>query len=86
MATGYKISSIRWLVIREQVLILSAGILIGVISAIIATLPSLTSGSEIPWQLLTIMIISVFISGLIALLISVKAIKNELLTENLRKD
>jgi putative ABC transport system permease protein len=63
LATGYQIDSIRRLVIREQIQILSAGILIGIASAAIATLPSLTSGSSVPWRLMTIMVISVFLSG-----------------------
>jgi ABC-type antimicrobial peptide transport system permease subunit len=86
IATGYRINSIRWLVTREQIQILSAGIFIGVISAAIATFPSLTSGSEIPWRLIAIMVISVFISGFTTLMISVRNIKNEPLIAGLRKE
>jgi hypothetical protein len=62
------------------------GIFTGVISAIIATLPSLKSGSEIPAGLLIIMIISIFFTGLAALAVSVKTIRNDVLIASLRKD
>jgi ABC-type antimicrobial peptide transport system permease subunit len=86
IATGFSVSNIRKKIITDQVLILSAGIFTGVISAVISTLPSLKGGSEIPWMLLIIIILSVFLTGLIALGLSVRAIKNESLIISLRKE
>ena len=86
LATGYSITSLRKMIFNEQINILAAGILTGLISAIIATMSSLKGGSEIPWTFLIIMTTSVFLTGLIALSISVRAIKNESLITSLRKD
>jgi putative ABC transport system permease protein len=86
IATGYSINSLRKIILRDQIQILITGIISGVVSAIIATRPSLMSGSEIPWVLLLIMIVSVFLSGLIALSVSVRTINNESLIASLRKE
>jgi putative ABC transport system permease protein len=86
IATGYSISSLRKMIIRDQIRILAIGIITGVVSAIIATRPSLMSGSEIPSVFLLITIASVFLSGFIALSISVRAIRNDSLIASLRKE
>jgi ABC-type antimicrobial peptide transport system permease subunit len=85
VATGFSLSVLRGMVMREQIKILVMGISTGVISAIIATLPSLKGGSEIPAGLLVIMILSIFFTGLAALAVSVKAIRNDDLIASLRK-
>lgn len=86
LATGYSNGTLRNMIFKEQMNILAAGILTGLISAIIATMSSLKTGSEIPWAFLAIMIISVFLTGLIALSISVRAIKSDSLISSLRKE
>jgi hypothetical protein len=70
----------------EQVEIITAGILTGIVSALIATLPSLTSGSNVPWIFLLVMIMLVFITGLIALAASVRVIRNDSLISSLRME
>jgi ABC-type antimicrobial peptide transport system permease subunit len=86
IASGYSIRSLRRMVFREQIQLLFAGIFTGVLSALIATKPSIESGSEIPWLFLFLMILSVFLTGFIALVISVRAIKNNTLVASLRKE
>jgi putative ABC transport system permease protein len=86
VATGYSIRNLRRMIIRDQIRILAAGIIAGTFSAIIATLPSLKSGSEIPWMFLAIMILSVFFTGLLAMLISVRTIKTDSLVISLRRE
>jgi ABC-type antimicrobial peptide transport system permease subunit len=86
IATGYSIRCLKRMIIRDQIQILVTGILTGVVSAIIATLPSILNGSEIPWVFLLIMIASVFLTGLIALAISVRSIRNDSLIASLRKE
>ena len=86
IASGYTIRSLRRIILSEQILILFAGIFTGSVSAIIATISSITSGSEIPWIFLLIMILSVFFTGLIALAISVRTITNDSLIASLRKE
>ena len=86
IASGYSIRSLRRMVLREQIQVLFAGVFTGVVSALIATSPSIKSSSEIPWVFLLLMILSVFLTGFIALGISVRTIKNVTLISSLRKE
>jgi hypothetical protein len=85
-ATGFSITKIRRSLFSEMIIILSAGILTGVISAIVATLPSIQINTGLPWKMLIIMIISIFITGLSVLIFSVRTVKNDSLIAILRKD
>jgi putative ABC transport system permease protein len=86
MATGYSIKRIRRVIISEQVLILFAGLLTGIISAILATLPSVRSSADLPWVFLLAVTVSVIAAGFIALLVAVKNIKGESIISALRKE
>jgi putative ABC transport system permease protein len=86
LATGYTLQQIRRMVITEQTEIISAGILTGIISALVATFPSLSGGADIPLLFLLIMIVLVFITGFIAIAASVRVIKNESLISSLRRE
>ena len=57
LATGFSVKRIRRMILSEQMLILFAGIISGVISAIVATLPSLKNSPDIPWFFLFIMVL-----------------------------
>jgi ABC-type antimicrobial peptide transport system permease subunit len=85
-ATGFSINKIRRSLLSDLIIILSAGIITGVISAMVATLPSIQGNSNISWSILIIMVTSVFITGVVTLLISIRAIKNETLIINLRRE
>ncbi|MBK8884289.1 MAG: hypothetical protein IPN67_18585 [Bacteroidales bacterium] len=61
LATGFPIKRIRRLVFSEQLIILSAGIISGVLPAVISTLPSLKSSADIPWLYLVLMVIVIFV-------------------------
>jgi putative ABC transport system permease protein len=86
LATGFPVKKIRGMLLSEMILILCAGVLMGVISAIIATLPSLTSSPDIPWLFLSLMILAIILTGLVALVIAVKEITNDSITSGLRKE
>jgi len=86
LATGFRLRRIRKMIISEQIQILSAGIFSGVISAIVATLPSLRNNHNLPWQFLILMILSIAVTGLIALFVSVRSISKKSLVENLKKE
>ncbi len=86
IATGYSLRWIRGMIITEQLEIISAGILTGILSALSATLPSITGGSDVPWIFLLVMIILVFLTGIIALMTSVQVVKNDSLITSLRKE
>jgi putative ABC transport system permease protein len=86
LATGFQIRKIRKMILSEQVLILFAGVTSGVISALVATLPSVSNATDIPWMFLIIMILAIIVTGLAALTLSVRTITNDSLTANLRKE
>jgi ABC-type lipoprotein release transport system permease subunit len=86
LAMGFPVRKIRRLILSEQIFILIAGLLTGVSSAILATLPSIRNGAEIPWIFLIIMMILVFTAGLTASILSVKTVKNEALIKILRME
>ena len=85
-AMGYSIRSLRRMILRDQIQILVAGLFIGSVSAIMATIPSIVNGSEIPWLFLLSMSLSIFIAGFISLTISISTIRNDSLISNLRKE
>lgn len=85
-ATGFSIKKIRKSLFSEMLVILTAGIFTGVISAIIATLPSIQINTDLPWKILIIMIISIFFTGVGVLLFSVRSVRNDSLISILRKE
>ena len=85
-ATGFSIKQIRKFLLNDQIVILLWGILTGTVSGLIATLPSLRSGSEIPWLIIIVMIISITIVGLLALLLSVRMVRGRSLVIQLRRE
>ena len=86
VAEGYSVKTIRRIVLREHILILFAGIVTGVVSALVATRPSLMSDAELPWKTITVMIILVIVTGLTALLLSIRGISRENLIARIRKE
>ena len=86
LATGFTLTRIRKMIIREQLVILIAGLTTGFTSAVIATLPSVSGSSEVPWTLLLAMLFSIVLAGLAALFVSAKYVTSVSLTSSLRKE
>lgn len=86
LAVGVSVDRIRRMIFSEQLLILFAGITTGVISALIATLPSLRENPAIPWVYLLIMIFAIFITGILSLIFSMRQISGESLIKSLRSE
>lgn len=86
LATGFSFRTIKKLILSEQVKIMGYGIATGIFSAIVATMPSLNSGNEIPWLYIIAMVLLIFISGIIALTLSVRSIEQSTLINSLRKE
>lgn len=85
-ATGYTIRQIRGLIMKEHAVILIWGIITGTASGLMATLQSLRTGSELPWNIILIMILLVLISGFTAILVSVRSVRSTTLVSQLRKE
>ena len=86
LAIGYQVKNIRKMILSEQMLILFAGVTSGIISAIVATLPSIKNSPDIPWLFTIGMIGAILITGLFALLISVRSVTKNSLTASLKKE
>jgi len=86
LSTGFTVQKIRKTILSEQVLILSAGVVSGALSAIVATLPSLISGQDIPWIYLMSMILVVMLTGFLAIYFSVKQVSGTELISSLKKE
>jgi putative ABC transport system permease protein len=86
MATGFAESEIKRIIIREQIMILVAGVLTGLLSAIVSTLPSIRNGSDIPWISLSVITVAIIITGTITLFLAVRGINSESLISSLRRE
>jgi len=86
MASGYTINRLRKIIYNEFVIILIAGIFAGTLPGIMATLPSLRSGADIPWLILTIIVISLLVSGILIIKISVNRLINTDLIAAIQKE
>lgn len=86
MATGFSVKKIRMMIFRDHSLILVSGIITGVVSALIATRPSITGNASIPWITIGGMIILILLTGLAALAISVRSVKKDDLITRIRKE
>lgn len=86
LATGFSFRKIRRMIFSEQILILSAGVLSGIVPAIVATLPSIRSSHELPWLYLAVIVALIFLTGLIAVLVSTNSIKQESLIQSIRRE
>jgi len=74
------------MILSEQIVILFAGVSSGIISALVATLPSLKNNSGLPWLFIIVMTLAIVITGLSALLLSVRSVTNNSLITSLKKD
>lgn len=86
MATGYSLKRIRNNIFKDELIILSWGILTGVVSAFISTWPSLKGGTEMPWNVIIFMIIAMSVTGISAITLSVRSIGRRSLVYHLRKE
>jgi fluoride ion exporter CrcB/FEX len=58
----------------------------GLISAIVATLPSIKGSGNTPWGTLIIMISAIFLTGVVTLVVSIRTLQDKSLITSLRKD
>jgi putative ABC transport system permease protein len=86
LATGFSFGRIRRIILYEQMLILAAGIASGVISALVATLPTIRGNADIPWLFLMLMVFGIVTTGLVALILSVRTISGDSLIISLKKE
>ena len=86
LAEGFSLKSIRKMIFSEHLIILIAGIVTGVVSALVATRPSLVNDAELPWLTIIIMILLILAMGITALLFSVRSVKTDVLISRIRRE
>jgi putative ABC transport system permease protein len=86
LATGFHLNMIKRMLVIEQLRILIAGVTAGIISAIVATYPSIFASPDIPWLFLGIMVLLIVLTGLGAILVSVRTISAHSLILSLKKE
>lgn len=86
LAVGFSADKIKSIIFSEQLLIMLAGISTGVISALVATLPSISNYSDIPWLLMIEMIAAMMGAGILALYLAIRPITNNSLIGSLKKE
>lgn len=77
---------IRKMIFDEHLVILIAGVVTGIVSALFATRPSLLSDAGFPWETIAVMILLILATGIAALLISVRSIRTDSLISRIRKE
>jgi len=86
-AVGFSKKSIQAIVLSEHITLLAAGILYGILAALMATLPSLlTPGAEIPYPTILIVFIIVGLNGALWTYLAAKMALKEDLSPALRKE
>ena len=86
LAEGFSLRSIRKMIFNEHLRILIAGIATGLVSALIATRPSLGNMAGLPWKTILVMILLIIATGILALLVSVRSVKTDSLISRIRKE
>jgi ABC-type antimicrobial peptide transport system permease subunit len=65
-AVGFRNGALQWMVFSEHSLLLGLGLLVGVIAALLAVLPALSSpGAEVPYGTLALTLLAVLVSGVL---------------------
>lgn len=86
-ALGYSVRSVEWLVLSENLLLLSGGLVIGVISAVLAVLPAiLRRGTGLPAGVLALVALLILVCGALASLVAARAAAREPLLAALRSE
>jgi len=86
LAVGFSLEKIKRMIFSEQLLIMLAGISTGLVSGLIATMPSMRNYSDIPFLLMTSMILAMLVAGTAALNLALRPITNNSLIAGLRKE
>ncbi len=86
MAAGFSLKEIKKMILGDQVRILFTGVFIGLVSALVATMPSILSGSGIPWMTILVMICLIIIAGILALALSLRPVSSRALISSIRKE
>ncbi len=86
LATGIPSGTIRISLLKDLIITMAAGIITGSVSALVATMPSIQANNYLPLLTMLLMIVSIFFTGMIILIVSLRQVKNEALVISLRSE
>jgi len=86
LAVGFSLETIKKMIFSEQLMIMLAGISTGLVSGMIATMPSMRNYSDIPFLLMIGMIAAMLAAGISALYLALRPITSNSLIAGLRKE
>jgi ABC-type antimicrobial peptide transport system permease subunit len=86
-ATGFRRATLGWLVLLEHAVLLATGLAVGTLTAVLAVLPHLLHrGAAAPWASLAATLLAVFVVGLAAGALAVRAVVRAPLLAALREE
>ncbi|MBE0674991.1 MAG: hypothetical protein IH591_10050 [Bacteroidales bacterium] len=85
-ASGFTTGAIRRMLLRENLAILTAGVITGAVPAVVATLPSLSTGNGLPWSFIAGLMIIMIVTGSLATILSARTLQRSKVSEGLRKE
>ncbi len=86
-AVGFRQSTLRRMVLGEHVALLTAGLVIGFVSALLAVWPSLSSGSgELPVKFLAMLLAGILVTGVLACAVAVASALRGRLLDSIRRE
>ncbi len=84
-ATGFTTKAIRRMLLKENLAILTAGVLAGTLPAVIATWPSLSTGNSLPWTSIFLLALLLLVVGTVATALAIKKLTREKIVSKLKE-
>ena len=86
-AVGFRDGAVAWMVVVENAFLLSWGLVAGTVAALLAMLPQLrSSGADVPWGGIGLLLCTVFVVGMLASLWAVRAAVSTPIVSTLRAE
>jgi hypothetical protein len=84
-ATGFTTATLKRMLLTENLVILTAGVIAGTLPAVIATWPSLGAGNNLPWTTVGGVAMLMLLAGSVATAIAVRTLTREKIVTALRE-
>ena len=73
------------MLLKENLAILTAGVLAGTLPAVIATWPSLSTGNSLPWTSIFLLALLLLVVGTVATALAIKKLTREKIVSKLKE-
>lgn len=86
LAAGFSFNRIKRIIYTEQLVILLAGVITGIVPAVVATMPSVKSGAEMPWLFISVVAAAIIAAGSFTLFFVTRNIVETPIVSALRRE